>query len=199
MSLRANLYGEYRMSKSIQFNRITKVKKPESIKNGVDVGKLSCEWIDAASAPSHIKKMGILRKVEVSDINLHDAVTQINSGIPVGEIRHDPYLKGYSYRGKDNEVCFVSYKELEPYRTWKEYKAYLFEREYIGHIQIYMFPVEMKRDAGTITSDRLMKIAKKYVFSTDTDMYRDQEILEVIMKAAFIAQEPDCIVEYYID
>ncbi len=44
-----------------------------------------------------------------------------------------------------------------------------------------------------------MKIAQKYVFSTDPDMYRDEEILEVIMKAAFIAQEPDCIVEYYID
>lgn len=187
------------MSKAIQFNKITKVKNPDSIKNGVDAGKLSCEWMEAVSAPSHIKKMGIIRKVKVSDINLHDAVTQMNSGIPVDEIRHDPYLNGYSYRGKDNEVCFVSYEELEPYRTWKEYKAYLFGREYIGHLQIYMFPVEMKKDAGTVTYDRLMKIAPKYVFSTDPDMYRDEEILEVIMKAAFIAQEPDCIVEYYID
>ena len=88
------------MSKAIQFNKITKVKNPDSIKNGVDAGKLSCEWMEAASAPSHIKKMGIIRKVKVSDINLHDAVTQMNSGIPVDEIRHDPYLNGYSYRGK---------------------------------------------------------------------------------------------------
>ena len=41
------------MSSAIQFNKITKVKNPDSIKNGVDASKLSCEWIDAASAPSH--------------------------------------------------------------------------------------------------------------------------------------------------
>lgn len=63
----------------------------------------------------------------------------------------------------------------------------------------YMLPVRMRRDHGTVSFERMMKIAKKYIFDSDTILYQDNEVLELIMRVAFISQEPDCIVEYYID
>ena len=197
-----NTYMHYKgkmMSSAIQFNKISKITNPKKYINGMDISELDCEWMEADSAPSHIKKMGILRTVKRSCIDFFDAVTKIHGDLKTRSFSYEPYLNGYTFYAEDGAPVSVKEEELNPYRYWEEYKAYLFEREYIGHIYTYMFPLRMRRNHGTVNFERMMKIAKKYIFDSGTILYRDNEILELIMKVAFISQESDCIVEYYID
>lgn len=187
------------MSSAIQFNRISKINNPKKYINGMDVAELDCEWMEASSAPSHIKNMGNLRSVKRLCIDLFDASNKIHSDLKARSCSYDSYLNGYTFYKEDGTSVFIKKEELDPYRYWKEYKAYLFKREYIGHIQTYMFPVRMSRNYGTVSFERMMRIAKKYIFDSNTILYQDNEVLELIMKVAFIAQESDCIVEYNID